>query len=152
MTTRIPITEEIRQKLKDERDRTGINPSYLLRQTNSEIPDGLTFILPGNWLSGASKTLNTEHLDFILAEYAKLLSNRVEYIPITIELAGHLRAERERTGYMIPDLLRRFDHSCPATLEHWIINSWMNLQSKHGRKDQIEWVLARYAELPDAGA
>lgn len=152
MTMRIPITEEVRQKLKDERDRTGINPSYLLRQTNSEIPDGLTFILPGNWISGASKTLNVEHLEFILAEYAKVPSNRIEYIPVTKELSLHLRAERERTGCKLPELLKRFEHSVPDKLEHYIINNWITRQTRNGRKDQIEWVLARYAELPDAGA
>lgn len=146
---RIIITQAIKDALKSERDRTGVNPSYLLRATNSAIPNGLTINMPGGWLSGSTKTLDLQHFEFILNEYQKLPTNHIEYIPVTRELSRHLRAERERTGYKLPEFLKRFEHSIPDGLEHYIINNWITRQTRNGRKDQIDWVLARYAELPD---
>ncbi|MGI9377583.1 MAG: hypothetical protein ACR2PC_16045 [Tsuneonella suprasediminis] len=100
------------------------------------------------WIGADSTTLDIRRV----AQAAAAALKPSEYIPITIELAGTLRVERERTGYGAPALLRRFHHSRPEKLEPGHINGWINLQSKRGRRVQIEWVLSRYAELPDAGA
>ncbi len=73
---RIPITPEILTKMLGEKERTGIGPMALLRDTKKVRPRGLTTSIIDSWLEGRTTSARKDHLDFALDRWQKLPTQR----------------------------------------------------------------------------
>ena len=74
------------------------------------------------------------------------------YIPITDKLRQRLIAERARTGVGPTALMRGSVHDAdrPKTLKGQTISLWLSGKIMSARRSQLDYVLARWAALPDA--
>jgi hypothetical protein len=114
----VAITNEIKQKLKREKLRTGLSAIALFK-SEIDIPIGLTSGVVNRWLSGLTKTASRNHLDYVIGKWSdrqddagrvsidgsrtitrgrKFPKPSEEWINVTDEMAAHLRAEFVRTG------------------------------------------------------
>ena len=67
-----PLTKEIAQKLKDERKRTGVSQTKLLRIFAEDCPKGLNAGYINRWINRCAQTVNTYLLDYVLHCWAQL--------------------------------------------------------------------------------
>ncbi|WP_438728233.1 hypothetical protein ACR9YC_12725 [Parasphingorhabdus sp. DH2-15] len=74
------------------------------------------------------------------------------YIPITNELRQKLISERKRTGIGPTALMRGTAHDPerPTTLKGHTISLWLSGKIVSARRSQLDYVLERWAALPDA--
>ncbi len=74
------------------------------------------------------------------------------YIPITETLKSKLVSERARTGIGPTALMRGSVHDAdrPKTLKGQTISLWLSGKIVSARRSQLDYVLARWAALPDA--
>lgn len=66
---RAPIPDIFRQKLRAERERTGISSAGLLKEA-SDPPDSLTANVINSWLTGGAKTARKDHMDWVVGAYS----------------------------------------------------------------------------------
>lgn len=73
------------------------------------------------------------------------------YVPITDEVRRQLTAERERTGVGPTALMRGTAHdpNRPKTLKGQTISLWLSGKIQRARQSQLDYVLKRWAALPD---
>lgn len=76
----------------------------------------------------------------------------VVYASIIAEIREKLNSERKRTGIGPTALMRGTAHDPkrPKTLKGHTISLWLSGKIKSARKSQIDYVLERWAALPDA--
>lgn len=117
---RVSITPEIQALLLAERERTGVGPQALLRDTRAERPAGLSVETITAWLRGTHNTARQDHLDFVLTRWAALPGETPSFrfdgqlrrvaspgrVPLTTTVRQQLYAEYERTGVTPFKLLR----------------------------------------------
>ena len=76
--TRLEFTEQHRAALENERIRTGVDATPLLKDFNQgEVPDGLSASMISSWLNNKPKTVAAELYDWTLAAW-KALPNQKE--------------------------------------------------------------------------
>ncbi|MGI9377582.1 MAG: hypothetical protein ACR2PC_16040 [Tsuneonella suprasediminis] len=148
MVKRIPITEAIRQKLRSERDRTGIAPSALLRRTEKQRPEGLSISAPGLWIRGDVGSLKPEHLDFVLSAYEACPTTRLE-AEIETRFKEKLQSEIIRTGIRPQRLLGASCADKPQDLRADAVIRWMKGIGPQLAESYLAYLLDRYAKLPD---
>lgn len=149
MVKRIPIAEAVRQKLRAERDRTGIAPSALLRRTEKERPKGLSISAPGHWIRGDVSSLKPEHLDFVLSAYEAHPTTRLEP-EIEVRFREKLQSEIIRTGIRPSRLLGASCTDKPQGLSADAVIRWMKGIGPQLAEPYLEYLLRRYAKLPDS--
>lgn len=148
MVSRIPITEAIREKLRIERDRTGIAASALLRRTEKERPQGLSISAPGLWIRGGVSSLKPEHLEFVLSAYEACPTTRLE--PETeARFKEKLQSEIIRTGIRPQRLLGASCTDKPQNLRADAVIRWMKGIGPQLARPYLAYLLDRYAKLPD---
>ena len=148
---RIEITEEIKQAILDHQERTGIGVRLLFRGTRLERPEGLTSTTVYNWLGGKTATAQKSHVEYVLGKWGALQTNAMA--ELTSEILDKIRAEKKRTGIGAQRLLDMFE-DIPDGLNSTIVDVWTSREDtdqrvKTARKDHIDYVLKRWAELPD---
>lgn len=151
MVKYLPITSEIKQKLREEHMRTGVASSSLLRHCNQELPEGLTIQMPGNWLRGACKSASPIHLDFVFQAYAKL-PTPVDSIKIDDEICEKLQCEIDRTGVLPGRALGQAATDRPEELSSYKVRGWLLGARPSVPRDHLEYLLERYASFPDKPA
>jgi hypothetical protein len=142
------LNSDILKLLDAERKRTGTTPAALLKNCTSEVPEGLHSHNVVNWMQGLVKRVNREHLDFVLAEYAKL-TNEGYRIKLTKDRRDLLAAEANRTGCGSVQILRLAAKPLPKGLNSGLINLWLHGKVQTVRRDHWEHVMKAYASLPD---
>jgi superfamily II DNA or RNA helicase len=137
----IEITEEMRQHLIRERERTGVGPRDFLKKRN--VPNGLTEKIIGSWLSNASKTADREHWNWVINLYNGLPSKI-----ITQQMRQQLLAEKTRTGAGATTLLETAGMAPEGLtknmIDHFISGSSATVDPKHW-----SWLMGAYEALPD---
>lgn len=118
-----------------------------LVQNAENLPDGLTKSLAEGILNGALDEVPAHILEWVLAR-AKAEKTKPERVPLANDMVETLIAERERTGVGQTALLKQAD-SVPMGLSPGLISAWINGNAETARKDYLNWVLARWRELPD---
>lgn len=115
-----------------------------------DVPEGLTVYVVANWLTGQARTVRSDHLEWVKARCAALAESPTRRIKITEETRATLDAERRRTGVGPAELLRNAD-GAPEGLSAGMISTWSNRNVRTARKDHVDYVVARWSALPDAG-
>lgn len=148
MVQRIPITEAIRQKLRAERDRTGIAPSALLRSSEKGRPEDLSISAPGLWIRGDVGSLKPEHLEFVISAYEACPTTRLEP-EIEASFREKLQSEIIRTGIRPQRLLGASCADKPQGLSADAMIRWMKGIGPQLSEPYLAYLLDRYAKLPD---
>lgn len=160
--TRIPLTADIRAKLRAEADRTDYAWKALVKLIEPR-PAGLTEKTLGNWVNGHIKTARADHVEAVLAAYAALPDattlERKQRLPstrsgprlqFTKDHREVLRKERERTGVSAKALCELAgDDAPPAGIHAGLINGWINSDPATVSKDDYDWALRAWRALPD---
>ncbi len=147
MPTRTPITDDLRQKLINEKRRTGVGQTTLLRGSsrNPDHPQGLTSNLITGWLAGTIKSAKPTYLEYVLACWAdlpdavnrnpRIQKNRV---PIT-EATAQLLEQAWEDG-LLPDAVKG-NRQCPDGLTIGMIRTWKDGRIRSAEKDYLEFVI-----------
>ncbi len=154
---RIPLTEEMYLELANQRDRTGVKPTAILKDA-SGVPDGLTSGLVQRWLHGKRpvKSVRSHFYIYVLDLWQSLPDKPPDNeqidgrVALTEAMADRLQHERERTGCAVKALLADREY-LPEGLTPSIAASWMQW---HGRAKSLNlehyrYVLDLWADLPD---
>ncbi len=142
---RIKLTEDIIGEIKAEKNRTLISLLDLLQKA-PKVPTGLSDTTIYNWLNGAQKTANADHLDFVLKTYKSLPSN--EFVEIAPEIQKKLKAEISRTAVSSEQFFEIVndapdDFLRPSTINNLIVGKAQKIWRAH-----LNFVLEKYASLP----
>jgi len=146
-----PITADLLEKLKAERERTGVTPSALLRHCGSPPPDGLSLHMPGAWLRGTTKAANPKHVVWVLEAYASLPSTR-PVVRISDAICEHLKAEIARTGVRPGKALGQGAKDRPFDLNSTKVLGWLKAARPSVPKAHVDYLFDRYATFPDRSA
>jgi hypothetical protein len=156
---RIVITEEMRQTLIRERERTGATIRFRVRR-DPNLPSGLTPALISNWLNGRIRSARPDHWEFVMSWWRSLpdalpghapkrrSDDRDGYAPIPETTLAALRAERTRTGIGPVRLFGRMKVR-PDGLNDSMIRAWLAGQTKSARPEHVAFVLEAWRALPD---
>lgn len=148
---RVEITEEIRERLESEAERTGVGASKLMRGRRKDMPEGLTSSMMTGWKIGSIGSAKKEHLDWVLKAYEDWTppeeTKRPERIKLSDAQVSHLQAEVERTGLGAVNILRHSREALPKGLNHQKVQRWINGQTRTAMKEHWNFVLALYASL-----
>lgn len=149
--------------LDAELKRTGITHRALLCGRD-DLPDGLTISVFRAVLRGTTKSIKTQHYDYLVSTLRSLpdrpqsKTGRQSWqgnarITLTKDMRDALRRERERTGVSEKALVAviKAEGVCvppkSPTVSRWITGKASSAPQKH-----YELVLARWSSLPDANA
>lgn len=139
---RVPMTDDKRRKLREQRERTGLGPSAFITAVGDR-PKGLGQASIAGWLSGTAKTARADHLAFVLRKWAELPTR----IAITQGMREALKAERDRTGVAPRDLLKG-DADAPEKLSSHVIENWLSGIAATALEDHLDYVLRKWRALP----
>lgn len=145
-TKLIRITPEIRTRLLEYKDNTGVGINKLLNEA-SNVPEGLTPGRIGGWLSGVTKNAYKDHLDFALTEWQKY--PQYEFVRVTEDQRKELLFHKKRTGISPAALLWKHRGEYPEGLSDSLIKSWMKSGKRKTPKKYIDYVLKCWQAQPD---
>lgn len=148
---RVKVTAEIQEKLKAERERTGLGGRALMRGQRDSTPEDLRAQMIDSWVSGRVATAKKEHLDWVLKAYADWSppekAMQPERINLTDAQVAHLQKEVERTGLGAVNILRHARTALPDGLNHQKVQRWISGQTRMAMKKHWDFVLALYASI-----
>lgn len=144
---KVALTDAHLAALRGFRD-AGVLPGPIFDNADS-VPEGLRAPMISQWLSGHASTARTDHLDWVLARCAAVAASDTRRVPVTPEVRGKLKAERERAGIGIIEFIKTADDA-PDGLTASMISAWMNGHVGTARRDHLAYVIARWKALPDA--
>jgi len=141
----ISVTDEIKQILLDEIERTSIRPVRLLKGRR-DIPAGLHYTTIYAWLNGSLKSARSGHLDYVLGLWAAYPDRRCETVPLSAGMRRRLKTCRDMSGIGAARLLRDA-REAPHGLSADMISNWLHGHNAHVRADHLEFVLNRWERL-----
>ncbi len=139
---RIPLTPEIRQKLRAHIERTGVGPQALLRGAGDK-PQGLSSSVISKWLAGG-KTARRDHLAYVMHRWETV----DPVVPVTPLVLQALQLHKDRTG-LTPEPLLRSAKTLPSGLTTSIVRSWLEGRVKRAKRSHLDFVLAQWERCPD---
>lgn len=144
----VVLNEAVRRRLKEWQDASGMGAVNLLSKAKADglvIPVGLKHTNIHQWLSGATKSAEPEHLAFV----AKAWADASERGLVWIELNDDIRAELTplREAGLIPSRILKNAPDKPDGLTPAVISNWLSGKSRRLRKDHLDWVLQRCKAL-----
>lgn len=157
---RITITDEIRDELKQQKERTGTGERSLLKGKRADMPAGLSANITASWMDGQVRSARKSHLDYVLESWRSLpdsdrglkrgrsFSEDHHYVPISSEMLEAFHHEKERTGVGAHVLLKQAQDTVPEGLKPRMIVSWLNQEAKTARLELMDYVLDQYRQLP----
>lgn len=147
MKPRIPVTDEIRAKLRLERNRTGIAPSTLLRLSKDAVPKGLSLRMPGHWIRGDAAHVDPDHLEFVLRLYERQPTVKWES-EADSRFRDIVQSEILRTGVRPGRLLGASSSNKPEGLSSYAVSRWMKGTGPQIAQSYLAYLLDQYAALP----
>ena len=149
-TQYIPITAEIRDRLSDERDRTGIDHNGLVKMH----PDELNGVKPRTinlWITGRIRSADPCALDAVLTAYAGLPDSENirggRLIEMTSQHVALLLGEYERTGVGTHKLFTN-ERNVPEGLDPGAIIRWLDGRTKIVERAHYDYVLRCWQAFP----
>jgi len=100
-TKRIKITKTIREKLQNERKRTGVGFSTLLRGNPIK---GISSVMTSQWASGKVNTARKSYVEGVFKLYSELPT--VNMVALSDEMAERIKNKIKKTGIPLERLLR----------------------------------------------
>lgn len=143
----VPLTDELRSRLRDLQAQSGVGPVALLRGTQADRPQGLTSDTITRWLRQGQRA-RKDCLEYVLRRWETRVQNGAGRIPVTSKIQQQLWAERQRTGINPRQLLQQAEIP-PVGLTPAIIRSWLARKAQTARLDHLEFALQQWATLPD---
>ena len=138
----IALTDDLVSALRKEIKRTGIGKVALCKLLGQRS-SGPTSSMIEAWLRGRAKTVKQSHIDFVLAELAKLPDDPTSARKhLSEETLAQLRALFARSG-IGPRPLLQGAPDVPQGLTERIVYAWLYRNTKTARKDHLDYVLAR---------
>ncbi len=147
-TDRITITNEIRAKLKAEKERTGLHGRALLAKSPTSVPKGLSSRVIDRLISGETTTALPAHIDWLLELFATSPDD-ARRIPPKREMIEQIKSERTRTGVSLARLIHQTKRPQPDGLTLHIVESWLSMDIKTVRPEHFGWVIAAYLAYPN---
>lgn len=141
---RVPVTESIRRRLQEQKERTCLGPSAFITAAGDR-PRGLGHGSIAGWLSGTAKTARADHLAFVLRTWPTLPAR----VAITEDMRQALKAERDRTG-VTPFNLLKDDAEAPDQLSYAAIPNWLSGSTATALEHHLDYVLSKWRSLPGA--
>ncbi|MDF1722440.1 MAG: hypothetical protein P1U65_17335, partial [Minwuia sp.] len=141
---RVVLSSDIVKHLRDLRDISGRSSTAILKaatQKGLSIPSGLNPAEISRWFSGQAKTASPRHLALVIDVYEALQDANMEITSLSEKDVGVLADFHER-GISAEDLLKE-SVKTPADLSAAMINGLLSGRTKAGRKDHLNWLLAR---------
>lgn len=147
---RIKITQEIRNRLHDYKEQTGIGASALLRGKRKDLPQGLNSAVIQNWLNGKIKSARKDHLNYVLSEWGRIAAKGETRIDITKGRIKELLRHRKRTGIGPVALLNISDGrtKAPDGLTPAMIHGWLSGIIKTANQEHFQYALSKWERLP----
>ena len=145
---KIIITNEILNRLKIYRKNTGIAHKTLLKEA-ANVPVGLTYGVFLKILSGTTKAIKAEHLDFILEQWQKPVAENKRILLSKNHLETLVGYRKEG---MLPSQILEEQRDVPKGLKGHIISSWLDGKTKSAEKEHLNYVFQRceaYKKLPN---
>jgi superfamily II DNA or RNA helicase len=146
----VNVTEGMIASLKEKESLTGMGIAALLsdaKATGQKIPDGLTKSTTDRIFAGRALTIHKDHLAFLNAQYDILIAN--PYVEITDGLLLVFAEHQRRTGVKAHALISNAEN-LPDGMNIGKANYYLSGKAKKARKNQIDWMLGEYENLPDA--
>lgn len=156
--TDIPMTLELRRRLRAERKRTGLSPKMLLID-RLDLPSGLAASHISRWESGITRAAPKFHVDYVLTLWSAVRDDagridengqlrkrpgrrhargNEEWIDVTPEMGARLHSAMIRSGYAARAIAEHPDR--PPELSARMVNSWIYGESKKARKSCWDFV------------
>lgn len=142
----VPIEGWMLKSLRKSRD-LGILPKMLFGEA-VDVPGGLGAGVIDEWLSGTATEAKKNHLDWVLSRCKALSKAQTPRVAITEGIQATLVAHRERSGVEQTALLKGA-RDIPDGLSAQLITAWIGGYIGTARKDFLDYVIARWMELPD---
>jgi hypothetical protein len=134
----VPLTPELRAKLRAMKESTGTGEIALLSGQKRK-PEGLSASVIASWLNGSTKSANKAHLDYVIG----LWSKASPYIPISADMRGRLTALKTASGLTWVQLHRELpsmrDKPSASMLAYWA-NGHLKTARANGFEGVIEWL------------
>lgn len=164
----LPITKDVRQRLRDEQKRTGISLRALFKDRR-DIPEGLLPSHVSRWASGIIREAPSEHVEYVFRLWEAVPDDggRVdddgnilpragrrhpksgeEWIDVTDDMRDQLRDAMKRNGLTSRALASK--ENAPPELTVRMINAWLYNESYTARKSCWDFVIARCVNDIDA--
>jgi len=128
------LTNTIIAELNAERDRTSVGPQALLKPFGDNKPKGLNHAMVTHWLGGRIKTAKSEHVEFVIAAWAELETNRS--IEMTEQLLAELRAMQAAAG-INAEMMVRWSEAGSVGLSVSKIKHYMSGKAKTVQADHV---------------
>jgi len=142
---RIEITDEIREHVKAEIERTGAGIFKLMRG-RKDMPEGFRSESVMQIARGQGTTIKRSHIDYAFALWR-------ETIPHLVASKAERRAVRERLNRLgIGPGTVFVNDDPPEGLKPHQIYGWLNSPTSKIRKDHVDWFLGALADLEAAVA
>lgn len=141
--TRRKISGEMRQRLLDLREQTGIGPMRLLKG-RADVPVGLDSAIIQSWLAGKTTSAREGHYEYVLALWERASPRK----RLTDDDRAALRSEIERTGLAAKAILAQMA-SENTKIKPVMISRWLSGELQTADVDQWKALLAAYQRLPD---
>ncbi|MBP5856690.1 hypothetical protein KAJ83_06700 [Marivibrio halodurans] len=152
-SSRVPIDEARRARLRALRRDTGLSPPALLQRLGVDrdaIPSGLSGSMIAAWLAGSTKTARRDHLAFIEDAWRHLAAREPGYIPLDAVIVDELRASKKRSGIGETRLLQEAGDK-PEGLTPSVLRNWLSGQTATARADHLAFVREAWAACPSRG-
>lgn len=153
----VPISKDVRARLKAEVARTGVTALRLCRMQEGLPPSGIV----NRWMKGIAREARRMDLESVLAAYQALptvdavskprAGRRHETlnsprIPVTASMGDHIRHECVRTGLTVDAIAAA--PGAPQGLVPRIIKGWIYAEAKTARADHWEFVTRFLNNMP----
>ncbi len=145
----VEVTEETRQKLINEKIRTGVGARKLL-SGREDVPARLNFSMITNWQAGTVRKAFKEHVEYTFKVYAGLPTANKK-IQLTSEMAAHLENQIERTGIGLVEIGKQKDK--PDDFKILAAFRWRTSCTRGLVREVPEhrwnWLITKYASFPN---
>ena len=143
----VPITPEIRARLRRLRQQSRIGPDGLLRGKSREWPSGLRTWMVHDWLKEGTHA-RRDHLDYVIGLWEARIARGEVRETITEDQRQELLRLRRRTKIGAKRMLGSMEQ-VPDGLTAGIIHYWMTGVTRSARSDHLSAVLAAWRRLED---
>ncbi|WP_309383995.1 hypothetical protein [Cerasicoccus frondis] len=153
---RITLTDEHRELLRSETERTGIRPQQLLEQMQA-APEGLTAGMVSSWISGTVTTAQLDHLQKTLDTWQSLPDagmprplrcNPSAFTRLTEDQRNALQELVDITGANMTQLFRECK-DIPPNLSPNMVYNWLNGETQNAIPEHYDFVFEALSKLPE---
>lgn len=145
-STKTEITDERRQKLREQVERTGVGAIRVLKM--GKPPEGTNHLIVQNWLSGGTKIAEEAALRWVEQKYESLPDKVVSTVKIKPEDIKNLANLRRKTGWG-PETLYNRAKIVPTGLTLPNLSRLFNGEAKTFDEKQYNWVVSTLENLPE---